>query len=160
MVVRKLHVESDDNQFTAIARVAFATADRVHVDQHFGQTKSLVIYEVNKESHHLVDAIDFVSGEQRGHQHLADKIKMLEDCDAVYCNACGVSALRQLLAQDTYPIKVEQGMAIKVCLATLHHELSMGSVRWIKSSNKKSAVKSESRSDLDLLLDEPWNQTE
>src|SRR5512140_3301630 len=84
---------------TAI-KVAFATTDMVHVNQHFGSTKSFALYAVDPEQSELLEAAQFGDLSQDGNEDkLSVKIQLLDGCAAVYCQAIGASAIKQIVAQ-------------------------------------------------------------
>lgn len=89
-------------------RIAFATDDLQHVNQHFGATRGFAIYTVNEEHAELVEATQFSKYQQdHNEDKLAAKMEMLQQCAAVYCQAVGSSAIHQLLAAGIQPLKVE-----------------------------------------------------
>ncbi|MDY6828606.1 MAG: NifB/NifX family molybdenum-iron cluster-binding protein, partial [Pseudomonadota bacterium] len=78
-------------------KVGFATSDRVHVDQHFGSAVSLVAFSLDAEGAQLVSIGQFGELAEDGNEgKLAAKLQWLRGCVAVYCCACGGSAVRQL----------------------------------------------------------------
>jgi nitrogen fixation protein NifX len=102
-------------------KIAFASSDRRQVDQHFGAAESFAIYELSDDDARLVEVAEFTDSDTAmdGHEgKLAAKIDLLADCAAVYCNAVGASAIKQLLARDIQPLKVEEGTLIAACWAS------------------------------------------
>lgn len=94
-------------------KLAFATTDMKHVNQHFGSACTFAIYAVTAKNSRLLEAAQFEAAEQDGNEDkLVAKITMLEGCAAVYCQAVGSSAIRQLQARDIQPVKVAAGAAI------------------------------------------------
>ena len=103
---RQLQVLDGEDDGTLL-RVAFASADRETVDQHFGSSRAFVIYGVNPEHAQLLKVIEFGDLEQDGNEDkLVSKLELLDGCIAVYCRACGASAVRQLLASALSPERV------------------------------------------------------
>ncbi|MBF0624468.1 MAG: nitrogen fixation protein NifX [Magnetococcales bacterium] len=96
-----------------VRRVAFATSDLRHVDQHFGATLGMAIYEIHRLGSRLVEAARFQPAARDG---LDDKLRPRLDsvaaCCLVFCNAVGGSALRQLLLRGVRPVRVDPGTAI------------------------------------------------
>lgn len=130
-VTRRLQVV-DDNEQQAMLKVAFATADRRSVDQHFGSARSFVIYGVNPERAFLQSVCEFTEfGADASDDKLAAKLALLEGCIAVYCRACGASAVRQLLALGIQPVKVTEGALIDDLLDALCQELREGPSAWL-----------------------------
>lgn len=116
---------------TAI-RVAFASTDMRHVDQHFGSAESFVIYAVNQDTSKMVDVIQFGDLAQDGNENkLIDKMSALEGCAAVYVQAIGASALNQLRSLGVQPVKVSAGTPIGEMLHALREELREGPRSWL-----------------------------
>lgn len=104
-------------------KIAFASSDRRQVDQHFGAAESFAIYELSDADARLVEVAEFTDRDTAmdGHEgKLAAKIDLLAGCAAVYCNAVGASAIKQLLARDIQPLKVEEGTLIDALLGELN----------------------------------------
>ncbi|MDN2481243.1 NifB/NifX family molybdenum-iron cluster-binding protein [Vibrio agarivorans] len=160
MIVRKLHVETNQPNNEPMIKVAFATNDRRHVNQHFGQAKSFIVYALNETQYQLIDAIDF-SEKSRGHSQLAERTSVLVDCDAVYFNQCGTAALKQLLVLKTVPVKVEEGEPIQSCLMDLMRDMKEKREGWLnKRISMRNSDQENQQEYLDSLLDEPWNSME
>ncbi len=130
-LTRKLEVLHEDLD-GSLMKVAFATTDRKTVDQHFGAAKSFSIYAVNQEQKHLLNICEFGDLKQDGNEDkLAIKIELLEDCIAVYCRACGASAVKQLIARGVQPVKVSEGAEIDELIEELQMELKDGPSSWL-----------------------------
>ncbi|MEW7975887.1 MAG: NifB/NifX family molybdenum-iron cluster-binding protein [Candidatus Sedimenticola endophacoides] len=112
---------------TTALKVAFATKDMKHVDQHFGAAQSFAIYSVDQDRVQLVEAIEFGELSMEGNEDkLAAKITALDDCIAVYSQAVGASAINQLKAHGIQPVKVSPGAEISGLLTSLQEELRQG----------------------------------
>ncbi|WED24075.1 NifB/NifX family molybdenum-iron cluster-binding protein [Vibrio sp. JC009] len=159
---RKLHIEPapDEEQFQL--KVAFATQDRHHVDQHFGTAKGVLIYGVGLEKWSLLEAIEYPAITEQTHDKLPGRISDLKECQcsAIFCNACGASAIRQLLGEDINPVKVSQGTDIHMLLAEIQCEMRGKPMGWLgralKSAEKKSKDKDTTQQRLSGLMDEDW----
>lgn len=117
-------------------KVAFATADRRRVDQHFGTAPSLVIYAVTPAEATLVSVAQF--GEVDGHEDkLAVRMAALEGCVAVYCQAVGGSAIRQLLARGVQPLRVEGIVSIDRLLQELRSEWRAAPAGWLTKALRR-----------------------
>lgn len=123
--------ESRRMEETAL-RLAFASTDMKHVDQHFGSAESFVIYAVDMEEARLLEVIQFGRLSQDGNEDkLVDKIKALEGCIAVYSQAVGSSAVAKLKAQGIQPVKVAAGAEISDMLESVQEELRSGPATWL-----------------------------
>lgn len=93
-------------------KVAFASSDYHHVDQHFGATPRLVIYGVKEDDVTLLRVVDFTV--QAGHQaeKLSSRITALDDCVTLYCVAIGEAVFRQLLQVGVRAVRVPEDTPI------------------------------------------------
>lgn len=159
---RKLSVEPrpETNQFSF--NIAFSTQDRQHVDQHFGTAKCVLIYGVGPDSFALIEAIEYRNVDEDRHQKLPMRIHDLEvlDCAAIYCNACGVSAIKQLLESGVNPVKVPVGLKIHSLIAELQKNLLGEPSGWVKrvlmSKLQASQPGFNEQQRLEQLMDEEW----
>ena len=116
---------------TAI-KIAFATSDMEHVNQHFGSAKSFAIYAINPDDAKLLEASQFGQLDQDGNEDkLVVKMSILEGCSAVYCHAVGSSAARQLLTRGIQPVKVSDDIAIADIIGMLQDEMRAGPSAWL-----------------------------
>ena len=121
-------------------KVAFATTDRKHVDQHFGSASAFVIYAVTPEQAVLLEVAQFENRLQDGHEDkLAAKLELLRGCTAVYCQAIGGSAIRQLLQRGIQPRRIEEGAMIDRLLSELQQELRTGGLSWLTKAQRRQA---------------------
>ncbi len=113
-------------------RVAFASDDGKNVNQHFGTAKSIVIYTVGPGSATFFSVAEFaeIEGEDADDK-LAVKLSYLSGCVAVYCRACGASAIRQLLEMEIQPLKVLEDVSIKTLIKAFQKELQNGPAHWL-----------------------------
>lgn len=124
-------------------KIAFASSDRRLVDQHFGAAEAFCIYALAEDDARLVEVAEFHDSDTAmdGHEgKLAGKIAMLEGCAAVYCNAVGASAIKQLLAAGIQPMKVEEGTPVDALLCGLNQSLKHDPPAWLaKRLQRKDA---------------------
>ena len=120
-------------------KIAFASSDRKIVDQHFGAAEAFAIYALSGDDARLVEIAEFTDHDTAmdGNEgKLAAKIALLADCAAVYCNAVGASAIKQLLAAGIQPMKVEEGAVIDALLCGLAHSLDGTPPAWLAKNLK------------------------
>ncbi len=138
-------------------KVAFASSDMVSVNQHFGSAKSFAIYGVDMEEAQLIEVAQFGQLDQDGNEDkLAVKFDLLKGCAAVYCQAVGASAIKQLIAHGIQPVKVHDGSQIKDLITDLQNELKAGPSSWLaKAMNKQKGV---DPSRFNAMADEDWQE--
>jgi len=157
---RKLKIVSDDSaadDAAPVIRIAFATADRRHVDQHFGAAEGFVIYRVDAVRYELLEAAQFGRLDMDGNEDkLAAKIAALDGCVAVYCQAVGSSAIGQLKTHGIQPIKVPPETLISGLLRDLQKDLRNGPSPWLARAIEARQPKSTSR--FDAMEAEGWTE--
>jgi nitrogen fixation protein NifX len=122
-------------------KVAFATTDRKHVNQHFGSACSFVVYAIGPGQVVPLEVAQFETSSQDGHEDkLLAKLTFLEGCTAVYCQAVGGSAIRQLLSRGIQPVRVSEGTPIDRLLRELEKELRSGPSSWLAKAPKRQQM--------------------
>lgn len=157
---------------TAI-KIAFATTDMVHVNQHFGSARSFALYAVDPEQAEMLEAAQFGDLAQDGNDDckdaggralhgasaegkLAEKIQLLNGCAAVYCQAIGASAIKQLVAQGIQPIKVHEGSTIKELIGDLQSEMKSGPSTWLAKAISQHKGSDPER--FNAMAEEGWDE--
>jgi nitrogen fixation protein NifX len=167
---RRLHLvgcNTEDSWLDTALKVAFATSDMTHVDQHFGAAQSFVIYAVDQERSCFLEAVEFGGQEESAEgpqmeatgfneSKLSDKIAVLEGCIAVYSQAVGASAINQLKAKGVQPIKVSAGTLISGLLVALQEELRQGPSSWLARAIESATPSDPSR--FDQMEEEGWQE--
>jgi len=130
-------------------KVAFASSDYHHVDQHFGATPRLVVYGVKEDDVTLLRVVDF--SVQAGHQteKLTSRITALEDCVTLYCVAIGEAVFRQLLQVGVRAVRVPEDTPIAGLLQEIQHY-------WYDKEQRKKNQKRDPDRFSQLLLETRW----
>ena len=140
---------------SALLKVAFATADRVSVNQHFGATTGFAIYALDGERARLVEVAEFPAESMDGNENkLADKIAALSGCAAVYCLAVGGSAVRQLVAGGIQPVRLDDEISIESLLIHLRKAIREGGIAWIDKLIKHDGDSHR----FDRMAEEGWQE--
>lgn len=151
--------ESDDGEDSTDTglKIGFATTDMKHVNQHFGSAESFAIYSVDPEHVYLLEAAQFGKLEQDGTEDkLVAKIALLNGCVAVYCQAAGSSAVKQLLAHNIQPVKVSEGAEISDLIESLREEMRAGPSAWLAKAISKQLRPDMGR--FDAMEAEGWDE--
>lgn len=159
-LTRRMHIVQSKNQqahMDTSLKIAFASSDMKHVNQHFGSAQSFAIYAINPEQIQFIEAAQFGVHSQDGNEDkLAAKFDLLQGCCAVYCQAVGASAVNQMVARGMQPVKVQEGSPIQKLLSDLQNELRSGPSSWLARAIKQQGNGSASR--LDEMADEDWQE--
>ena len=130
-------------------KVAFASSDYHHVDQHFGATPRLVVYGVKEDDVTLLRVVDFTV--LAGHQteKITSRISALEDCVTLYCVAIGETVFRQLLQIGVRAVRVPEDTPIVGLLQEIQHY-------WYDKEQRKSTRLRDPNRFSQLLLESQW----
>lgn len=141
-------------------RIAFASNDRCTVNQHFGAAEGFVIYGLEAGRANLLSVAEFdVSNMDGNEDKLATKIDALAGCAAVYCQAIGGSAVRQLLARGIQPVRLDEAESIDGILRQLDQAAGDGSIPWLTKALRRNAAASTADADrFDRMAEEGWQE--
>ncbi|HEY0634163.1 MAG TPA: NifB/NifX family molybdenum-iron cluster-binding protein [Gammaproteobacteria bacterium] len=155
---RHVRIVEDETESVAqgCVRIAFATSDLRHVDQHFGSAERFAIYEVQRDQARLLEVAEFGAKKQDGNEDkLLEKFVLMNGCAAVYSLAIGPSAVRQLMGLGVQPIRVPEHSTINALLNGLQHELQEGPSGWLA---RALSAKDKKEERFDSMLQEQWEE--
>jgi nitrogen fixation protein NifX len=148
---------TEEKWMATALRVAFATSDMKHVDQHFGAAQAFAIYALDQEKACFVEAVEFGKLDMDGNEDkLVHKIAALKGCIAVYSQAVGASAINQLKAKGIQPVKISPGAAISGLLTSLQEELKQGAGSWLARAIQRTMPADPSR--FDQMEADGWDE--
>ena len=135
-------------------RVAFATKDDKHVNDHFGWARRFLLYDVWDSGSAKAGRIEFDGEElsQNGNDDkLLSKVDALEGCHIVYSEAIGGPAAARLTRKMMQPLVVKDENSIEVLISELSNTLSSDNTPpWLrKMINKPDPNRFESFDDDD-----------
>ncbi|HKJ88926.1 MAG TPA: nitrogen fixation protein NifX [Gammaproteobacteria bacterium] len=118
-------------------KVAFASTDRVHVDEHFGRAEAFYIWEVGPEDAGFNGVVQVsVEGDDE-----ADRIEArcagLADCALVYVAQIGGPAAARLVAKKIHPVKSKDREPITEVVARLQEVLQGSPPPWLRKAMLK-----------------------
>ena len=132
-------------------KVAFASSDYRHVDQHFGATPRLVVYGVKADQVTLIRVVDF--SVENGHQteKIAKRIHALEDCVTLFCVAIGDAVFRQLLQVGVRAERVPADTTIVGLLQEIQ-------LYWYDKGQRKNTRQRDPERFTRLLQEQEWHE--
>lgn len=120
-------------------KVAFASTDKVHVDEHFGQAEEFVIWEVGPDEVAFSGVVQVEA--EAGPGHSDDKIEArsaaLADCALVYVADIGGPAAARLVAKKIHPLKSKEHEPIAAVAARLQQVLQGSPPPWLRKAMLK-----------------------
>jgi len=116
-----------------IMKVAFASKDGIHVNEHFGWCQAFYIYEVNEESFELLKVVDSSQKHEDEVDKLAYKIESLDGSDIVYVTQIGPKASNMVKMAGVYPLKAANDEEkIEEVIASLQKLMKGNAPLWLK----------------------------
>jgi len=112
-------------------KVAFASSDGEHIDQHFGWSKIFYLFEVGEDSFELLKEIDSAEEIENEKEKLNYKIKTIEDADIMYCTQIGPTASKMVQGAGIHPVRVTDGEKIVDAIAQLHEMIAKKEPIWL-----------------------------
>ncbi|MFV1950428.1 MAG: nitrogen fixation protein NifX [Nitrospinota bacterium] len=118
-------------------KIAFATKDMEHVNEHFGWAEIFAVYEIDTEQFRLVETLKF--GEDLGDHEdkIQPKISSLLDCAIVYSANIGPVAAARLVKNKIHPVKSKGPESIMDILQRLQKVLQGAPPPWLRKAMNK-----------------------
>jgi len=115
-------------------KVAFASTDKIYVDEHFGRAEQFLIWEVGPAE---ADFTGVVQVKTEGFDE-ADRIEArcagLADCALVYVAEIGGPAAARLVAKKIHPIKSKEREPITIVVEKLQDVLRDSPPPWLRKA--------------------------
>ena len=121
-------------------KVAFASTDKVHIDEHFGHAEEFYLWEIGPDQAAFSGVVQVKVETEIGHSD--DKIEArgaaLADCALVYVAEIGGPAAARLVAKKIHPIKSKQQEPITVVVEKLQDVLRNNPPPWLRKAMLKA----------------------
>lgn len=89
-------------------KIAFASKDNIHVNQHFGWCKEFYIYEITNEDYTFIKSVDSSLEIDDEIDKLTYKIECLEDSDILYVQQIGPKASMMVKSCKIFPMQASR----------------------------------------------------
>ena len=119
-------------------KVAFASTDKVHVDEHFGRAEQFIIWEVGPEEAGFTGVVQVRTEGDDEADRIESRCSGLADCALVYVAQIGGPAAARLVAKKIHPIKSKDNEAITAVVDKLQQVLRDNPPPWLKKALHKS----------------------
>lgn len=120
-------------------KVAFASTDNVHINEHFGQAEVFYLWEIGPEVAVFCGVVQVKAESEAGHSD--DKIEArssaLSDCALVYVAEIGGPAAARLVAKKIHPVKSREQEPITAVIEKLQEVLGNNPPPWLKKAMLK-----------------------
>lgn len=120
-------------------KIAFASKDNIHVNQHFGWCEKFYIYEVSEHKSFLCEEVDASQQHEAEVEKLEYKISCLKDSDIVYVSQIGPKAANMVQSVGVYPMKsTSEDEKISEVITSLQNMINGNAPLWLKRILLKS----------------------
>jgi nitrogen fixation protein NifX len=118
-------------------KVAFASSDKKHIDEHFGWAKNFVIWEIEPEDARLAGVVQIQQIGDDEEDKIGARLAALADCAIVYVTQIGGPAAAKLVANKIHPIKSKDNETIAEIVEKLQVVLRTNPPPWLRKAMLK-----------------------
>jgi nitrogen fixation protein NifX len=112
-------------------KIAVASTDGEHVNEHFGWAKQFYLYNVNETEVSPIKLIDSREEYANEQEKLTYKIQSIDEADILFCAQIGPTASKMVLAQKIHPMRIEEGTSIDSALTSLQIMMRANPPIWL-----------------------------
>ena len=119
-------------------KVAFASTDKIHVDEHFGQAKEFYLWEIGPEKAEFSGVLQVNEGDGDVDDRIEARSAALADCALVYVGQIGGPAAARLVAKKIHPLKSKTAEPITEIVEKLQQVLQTNPPPWLRKAMQKN----------------------
>jgi nitrogen fixation protein NifX len=135
---RRLHLVESHKKKGLTMKVAFASTDKIHINEHFGRAENFLIWEIGPEEAAFSGIIQVQSTGEDEENRIEARGAALTDCALVYVAQIGGPAAARLVAKKIHPIKSKECEPIAEVVVKLQEVLRNNPPPWLKKAMLKS----------------------
>jgi nitrogen fixation protein NifX len=134
---RRFHIIDGNKRKGLAMKVAFATTDKVHVDEHFGRAEKFLIWEIGPEEAAFSGVVQVKTEGDDEADRIEARCAGLADCALVYVAEIGGPAAARLVAKKIHPIKSKEREPIATVVEKLQEVLRGSPPPWLRKAMLK-----------------------
>ncbi len=119
-------------------KVAFASTDKIHIDEHFGKAKEFYLWEIGAEHAEFSGLLQVDEGDGDADDRIEARSAALADCAIVYVGEIGGPAAARLVAKKIHPLKSKTREPITEMVAKLQEVLQGNPPPWLRKAMLKN----------------------
>ena len=119
-------------------KVAFASTDKIHVDEHFGQAKEFYLWEIGPNKAEFAGVVQVNEGDGDADDRIEARSAALADCALVYVGQIGGPAAARLVAKKIHPLKSKDAEPITELVEKLREVLQGTPPPWLRKAMLKN----------------------
>ncbi len=120
-------------------KVAFASTDKVHIDEHFGHAEEFYVWSIAPEKAEFSGVIQVKDETGDSADRIEARSAALEDCAVVYVGEIGGPAAARLVAKKIHPLKSKTKEPITTVVENLQNVLKGNPPPWLRKAMLKGA---------------------
>lgn len=125
--------------------MAFATADGITIDEHFGRAGMFKVYEITQDGYGLIETRKFAEGRDSAIEGTRDmglmheeavqaKVNRLSDCKIIFIAEIGGPSAARLIRKGIMPVKIKAPSPIEEEAQRLYESLKTSPPPWLRKS--------------------------
>jgi nitrogen fixation protein NifX len=118
-------------------KVAFASTDKVHVNEHFGKAEEFYIWDIGPEEATFSGVAQLKAEQGDIDDKIEARTSTLADCALVYVGEIGGPAAARLVQKKIHPIKSKEHEPITVVVEKLQEVLKGNPPPWLRKAMLK-----------------------
>jgi nitrogen fixation protein NifX len=135
---RRFEIVSGKDSKGLSMKVAFASTDKVHIDEHFGRAEEFYIWNVGPEEAEFTGVIQVKDEEGDAADRIEARGAALDECALVYVGEIGGPAAALLVAKKIHPLKSKTKEPITEVVAKLQDVLKGTPPPWLRKAMLKN----------------------
>jgi len=118
-------------------KVAFASTDKIHVDEHFGRAEAFYLWEIGPDAAEFTGVVQVRTEGSDEADRIEARCAGLAECALVYVAEIGGPAAARLVAKKIHPIKSKDREPITVVVEKLQEVLRESPPPWLRKAMLK-----------------------
>lgn len=118
-------------------KVAFASSDNHHIDQHFGWAETFAIWDVRMDQAQFSGMVQVPASGDDAEDKIKNRVDALLNCAIVYVTQIGGPAAAKLVAHKIHPIKSKGEESIPEVVEKLQQVLQNNPPPWLRKAMLK-----------------------
>jgi nitrogen fixation protein NifX len=138
-MARHLRLIAGTGKREIFMKVAFASTDKIHIDEHFGRAEVFYLWDIGPESAEFSGIVQMdTDSEEDEADRIESRCSNLSDCALVYVAEIGGPAAARLVAKKIHPIKSKEHAPIAETAEKLQQVLQGNPPPWLQKAMHKT----------------------
>lgn len=134
---RRFDLIAGSRQKGLAMKVAFATTDKLHIDEHFGRAERFLIWDVGPDTAVFSGMVELKVEGGDEEDRIEARSAALIDCALVYVAQIGGPAAARLVAKKIHPIRSKEQEEIAAVIEKLQDVLKNNPPPWLRKAMLK-----------------------